>query len=99
MMLFNEQGKIENIVPVVRNDAHRIHRGMHAGCQRLRLGFLAEHKHLPVPHTCCAVRGQVAEPACLSRRIRLALGGGDDPRAKDYACCSRRSSSVRISSC
>jgi ribonuclease R len=24
MMLFNEQGKIENIVPVVRNDAHRI---------------------------------------------------------------------------
>ena len=23
-MVFNEQGKIENIVPVVRNDAHRI---------------------------------------------------------------------------
>ena len=24
MMLFNDQGKIDNIVPFVRNDAHRI---------------------------------------------------------------------------
>jgi ribonuclease R len=43
-MLFNEQGKIENIVPVVRNDAHRVIEECMLAANVCASDFLAEHK-------------------------------------------------------
>ena len=41
-MVFNDQGKIERILPVKRNDAHRLDRRMHAGGKRMCFGFSAK---------------------------------------------------------
>ena len=61
-------------------------RGMHAGGQRVRLGFPAEHEHPmlyrihegPTPEKLEALREFLKE-------FGLQLGGGDEPHAKDYA--------------
>ncbi len=85
-MLFNDQGKIENIVPVVRNDAHRIIEECMLAANVCASDFLAEHKHT------CLYRIHEAPSEDKLKNLRtflgefgLALGGGDDPRAKDYA--------------
>ncbi len=86
MMLFNEQGKIENIVPVVRNDAHRIIEECMLAANVCASAFLEEHKQT------CLYRVHAAPSEDKLQNLRaflgefaLALGGGDDPRAKDYA--------------
>ncbi|MFZ2269711.1 MAG: ribonuclease R [Azonexus sp.] len=85
-MLFNEQGKIENIVPVVRNDAHRIIEECMLAANVCASAFLAEHKQT------CLYRIHEAPSEEKLKNLRtfigefgLALGGGDEPRAKDYA--------------
>ena len=85
-MLFNEQGKIENIVPVVRNDAHRIIEECMLAANVCASDFLAEHKQT------CLYRIHAAPSEEKLRNLRaflgefgMALGGGEDPRAKDYA--------------
>jgi ribonuclease R len=85
-MLFNEQGKIENIVPVVRNDAHRIIEECMLAANVCASDFLAEHKQT------CLYRVHAGPSEEKLKNLRtflgefgLALGGGDDPRAKDYA--------------
>jgi ribonuclease R len=84
-MLFNEQGKIENIVPVVRNDAHRIIEECMLAANVCASDFLAEHKQT------CLYRIHESPSEEKLRNLRaflgefgLALGGGDEPRAKDY---------------
>ncbi len=86
MMLFNDQGKIENIVPVVRNDAHRIIEECMLAANVCASDFLAEHKQT------CLYRIHEGPSEEKLRNLRsflgefgLTLGGGDDPRAKDYA--------------
>ncbi len=86
MMLFNDQGKIENIVPVVRNDAHRIIEECMLAANVCASDFLAQHKQT------CLYRIHEAPSEEKLRNLRsflgefgLTLGGGDDPRAKDYA--------------
>jgi len=85
-MLFNEQGKIENIVPVVRNDAHRLIEECMLAANVCASDFLATHKQ-----TCLyRVHAPPSEEKLKNLRsflgeFALALGGGDDPRAKDYA--------------
>ena len=85
-MLFNEQGKIENIVPVVRNDAHRIIEECMLAANVCASDFLAENKQ-----TCLyRIHAAPSEEKLVNLRtflgeFGLALGGGDDPRAKDYA--------------
>ena len=86
MMLFNEQGKIENIVPVVRNDAHSIIEECMLAANVCASAFLEEHKQT------CLYRVHAAPSEDKLQNLRaflgefaLALGGGDDPRAKDYA--------------
>ena len=44
-MLFNDQGKIENIVPVVRNDAHRIIEECMLAANVCSADFIAQSKH------------------------------------------------------
>ncbi len=86
MMLFNEQGKIDNIVPVVRNDAHRIIEECMLAANVCASDFLARHKQT------CLYRVHESPSEDKLKNLRsflgefgLALGGGDDPKAKDYA--------------
>ncbi|MBS1160301.1 MAG: RNAse [Proteobacteria bacterium] len=85
-MLFNEQGKIGNIVPVVRNDAHRIIEECMLAANVCASAFLAEHKQ-----TClyriheAPSEEKLANLRTFIGEFGLALGGGDEPQAKDYA--------------
>ena len=85
-MVFNDQGKIENIVPVVRNEAHRIIEECMLAANVCASDFLAAHKQT------CLYRIHEGPGEEKLRNLRsflgefgLALGGGDDPKAKDYA--------------
>ncbi len=85
-ILFDEQGKIREIVPVIRNDAHRIIEECMLAANVCASDFLHEHKQPalyrvhegPTPEKLAALRGFLAE-------FGLDLGGGDKPHAKDYA--------------
>jgi ribonuclease R len=86
MMLFNEQGKIDNIVPVHRNDAHRVIEECMLAANVCASGFLQANRQPclyrihegPTPGETQALRNFLKEFA-------LGLGGGDDPTASDYA--------------
>ncbi len=84
-MLFNDQGKIENIVPVVRNDAHRVIEECMLAANVCASEFLASHKQT------CLYRVHAGPSEEKLRNLRSFLGefglelkGGDDPHAKDY---------------
>ena len=85
-MLFNEEGKIDNIVPVMRNDAHRIIEECMLAANVCASDFLAKHKH---PCLYRVHAGPSEEKLSMLRaflgEVGLQLGGGDDPQAKDYA--------------
>ncbi|OQA32952.1 MAG: Ribonuclease R [Betaproteobacteria bacterium ADurb.Bin341] len=85
-MIFNADGKIENIVPVVRNDAHRLIEECMLAANVCASDFLATHKHT------CLYRIHAGPTEEKLQKLRsflsefgLSLGGGDDPHAKDYA--------------
>jgi ribonuclease R len=85
-MLFDDQGKIANIVPVVRNDAHRLIEECMLAANVCASDFLAKHKQT------CLYRVHQGPSAEKLKNLRsflgevgLQLGGGDDPKAKDYA--------------
>jgi ribonuclease R len=83
---FDEQGKIARIVPVVRNDAHRLIEECMLAANVCASDFLQKHKHPalyrihegPTPEKLAALRTFLAS-------FGLNLGGGDEPHAKDYA--------------
>ena len=85
MMLFNEQGKIDNIVPVHRNDAHRLIEECMLAANVCASAFLQEHEQPclyrvhegPTPEKLEGLRSFLKE-------FGLGLAGGDDPHAKDY---------------
>ena len=85
-MIFNDQGKIERIVPVVRNDAHRLIEECMLAANVCAADFLHTHHHPvlyrihegPTPEKLEALREFLGE-------FGLALGGGDDPQAGDYS--------------
>jgi ribonuclease R len=85
LMMFNDQGKIDKIVPVVRNDAHRLIEECMLAANVCASDFLAKHEHPalyrihegPTPEKLEKVRGFMAE-------FGFTLGGGDTPHAKDY---------------
>jgi ribonuclease R len=94
MMLFNEQGKIDNIVPVHRNDAHRLIEECMLAANVCASAFLQSMKQ---PCLYRVHEGPTPEKleglAQFSQGVRPLPGGGDDPTAKDYAvCCWKRSS-------
>ena len=85
LMVFNEQGKIERIEPVVRNDAHRLIEECMLAANVCASDFLKEHQH-PVLY-------RIHEGPTLEKLEKLRefmgefgfqLGGGDTPHAKDY---------------
>jgi len=85
-MMFNTEGKIERIVPVVRNDAHKLIEECMLAANVCAADFLNEHKHQtlyrvhegPTPEKLEAVRE-------FFKEFGLQLGGGDAPQAGDYA--------------
>ncbi|MBK8523733.1 MAG: ribonuclease R [Betaproteobacteria bacterium] len=85
MMLFNEQGKIDNIVPVHRNNAHRLIEECMLAANVCASAFLQEHEQPclyrvhegPTPEKLEALRSFLKE-------FGLGLTGGDEPHAKDY---------------
>ncbi len=85
MMLFNDQGKIENIVPTERNDAHRLIEECMLAANVCASDFLQENKQ-----TCLYRVHEGPTPEKLEglhsflKEFGLSLPGGDEPTAKDY---------------
>jgi ribonuclease R len=85
-MIFNDQGKIEKIVPVVRNDAHKLIEECMLAANVCAAAFLKDHEHLvlyrvhegPTPEKLEAVRE-------FFKEFGLQLGGEDEPQAADYS--------------
>ena len=83
---FDTRGKIERIVPVARNDAHRLIEECMLAANVCASDFLSGHKHHalyrihegPTPEKLAALRE-------FLKGFGLQLGGGDEPRAMDYA--------------
>jgi len=83
---FDEHGKIKAIVPVVRNDAHRIIEECMLAANVCASDFLHAHKH---PAIYRIHEGPTSEKLSDLRsflgEFGLSLGGGDTPQASDYA--------------
>ena len=85
-MLFDDNGKIEKIVPVVRNDAHKLIEECMLAANVCAAEFLIKNKHTalfrnhlgPTPEKLATLREQLG-------LLGLQLGGGDNPTPKDYA--------------
>ncbi|SEL39360.1 ribonuclease R [Nitrosovibrio tenuis] len=85
-MIFNDQGKIERILPVKRNDAHRLIEECMLAANVCASDFLQKHKQPtlyrihegPTPEKLVALRDFLKE-------FGVQLGGGNQPTAKDYA--------------
>jgi ribonuclease R len=85
MMLFNDQGKIDNIVPVVRNDAHRLIEECMLAANVCASAFLETHKQ---PCLYRIHEGPTTEKLeglrNFLQEFGLGLPGGQNPTAKDY---------------
>jgi len=85
-MHFDEQGKIERVSPVSRNDAHRIIEECMLSANVCASGFLKDHSQPalyrvhegPTPEKLLGLREFLGE-------FGLQLSGGNAPHAKDYA--------------
>jgi ribonuclease R len=90
-MIFNDQGKIERIEPLVRNDAHRLIEECMLAANVCAADYLHENGHPvlyrihegPTPEKLEAVREFLKE-------FGLQLGGGDEPQAADYSKLLKR---------
>ncbi|MBI2296039.1 MAG: ribonuclease R [Betaproteobacteria bacterium] len=85
-MIFDDHGKIARIVPVKRNDAHRVIEECMLAANVCTSDFLHAHRHPmlyrihegPTPEKLAALRE-------FLKGFGLQIGGGDDPHARDYA--------------
>ena len=85
-MIFNDDGKIEKIIAVHRNDAHKLIEECMLAANVCAAGFLHDHEHPvlyrvhegPTPEKLGAVRE-------FFKEFGMELGGGDEPEAGDYA--------------
>lgn len=90
-MVFNQQGKIERIVPVERNEAHRLIEECMLAANVCAAEFLKQHKH---PALYRNHAGPTSERLNTLREqlglLGLSLNGGDHPTPKDYAELSEK---------
>ncbi len=85
MMIFDDNGKIERIVPTGRNDAHKLIEECMLAANVCAADFLKKHEHIalyrihegPTPEKLEALRTFMGE-------VGFGVGGGDKPHAKDY---------------
>ncbi|WP_304666814.1 ribonuclease R [Neisseria bergeri] len=90
-MLFDGNGKIEKIVPVVRNNAHKLIEECMLAANVCAADFLLKNKHTalfrnhlgPTPEKLATLREQLG-------LLGLQLGGGDNPSPKDYAALAEQ---------
>ncbi|MDQ3025057.1 MAG: ribonuclease R [Pseudomonadota bacterium] len=90
-MIFDDQGKIERIERVVRNEAHRLIEECMLAANVCASDYLSSNQQPtlyrvhegPTPEKLEALRAMLKDFA-------LSLGGGDEPHAKDYAELLRR---------
>jgi ribonuclease R len=90
-MIFDDKGKIERIVRVQRNDAHRLIEECMLAANVCASDYLAANGQPtlyrihegPTPEKLEALRSMLKD-------FGLTLGGGDDPHAKDYAALLAR---------
>jgi ribonuclease R len=84
-MVFDDNGKIEKIIPVQRNDAHKLIEECMLAANVCAADFLKKHEHAalyrihegPTPEKLEALRTFMAE-------VGFGVTGGDKPHAKDY---------------
>ena len=85
-MVFDQNGKIERMEPVVRNEAHRLIEECMLAANVCAAEFLLQHKH---PALYRNHLGPTTEKLAVLREqlglLGLHLGGGDKPTPKDYA--------------
>jgi ribonuclease R len=85
-IVFDEHGKIERIVPVKRNDAHRLIEECMLAANVSASDFLQTHEH---PALYRVHEGPLPEKLEqlqeFLKEFGLHLTGGEDPKAKDYA--------------
>lgn len=85
MMLFNEDGKIDQIVPVTRNEAHRLIEECMLAANVCAADFLSSQEH---PALYRIHETPTVEKLELLRTFMgefgFGVGGGDTPHAKDY---------------
>ncbi|HXF67638.1 MAG TPA: ribonuclease R, partial [Burkholderiales bacterium] len=85
-MIFDEHGKIARIVPVRRNEAHRLIEECMLAANVCASNYLRRHGH---PMLYRVHEGPTAEKLAALREFLkgfgLQLGGGDRPHARDYA--------------
>jgi ribonuclease R len=85
MMMFNENGKIDKIVPSTRNEAHKLIEECMLAANVCAAEFLMKHEHPalyrihegPTPEKLEALRLFMGE-------FGFGVGGGEKPHAKDY---------------
>jgi ribonuclease R len=85
-MIFDDQGKIERIVPIKRNDAHRVIEECMLAANVCASDFLRQNDHPmlyrihegPTPEKLAALRD-------FLKGFGFNLTGGDEPHARDYA--------------
>lgn len=90
-MIFTDQGKIDRIIPVVRNDAHKLIEECMLAANVCAAGFLHAHQHPvlyrvhqgPTPEKLEALREFMKE-------FGLGLTGDDEPQAADYSKLLKR---------
>ncbi|MGA7816914.1 ribonuclease R, partial [Caballeronia sp.] len=82
----NALGKIEQIVPRHRNDAHRLIEECMLAANVCAADFLKRHKHAGLYRVHAGPTPEKLENLrAFLRGVGLALGGGEKPHASDYA--------------
>jgi len=85
VMMFNEHGKIDMIVPSTRNEAHKLIEECMLAANVCAADFLHDHEH---PALYRIHEGPTPEKLELLRTFMsefgFGVGGGDSPHAKDY---------------
>jgi ribonuclease R len=82
----NAAGKIEQILPRTRNDAHRMIEECMLAANVCAADLLARHKHPGVYRVHAAPsKEKLNQVRTFLRQMGLHLGGGDSPEASDYA--------------
>lgn len=85
-MLFDDNGKIRQIVPVVRNDAHRLIEECMLAANVCAAEFILEHEHKGLFRVHEGPTPERLEQLQNFLRLKgLQLSGGDKPTTKDYA--------------
>ncbi len=85
-MRFTDDGKISEIVPSKRNDAHRLIEECMLAANVSTANFLIEHEHAALYRVHEGPNeDKLAQVRAMLKDFGLSLGGGKDPKPSDYA--------------